>query len=312
MPRTLRATTISGGQISTGQSSTGFLPARDMHRYIVIPISDAVSALSGEQMNALTNIRSSVDNYRLAQGSPERNYIVISDKRRALYEEVWGMFLATIHRENQNSLDFGEAISTPPPLRRATPRNAPTQEETSETMRTIRRRFEEMDRNVQDQVDRVQRPTSPSAASRLADRAAEVTRRSEMREAELRTRGLRGTRIDTSSDIWRQMRAVSNHTFGTTSARSMNSDSAWLDESPMSDPRGRGDVDLMESYIETPEPTQPIMGVEMELDVGPREVEGLDEVSSFDQPVDLPEAPRLLTEEEATTQASTIIDDTER
>lgn len=72
------------------------LPRRYENRYLVLKWDDLQNVLNGQDMDHLGRIMQQVTAFRQAHGHPDRRYVVVSDKRPSLYEEVWGMFLADI------------------------------------------------------------------------------------------------------------------------------------------------------------------------------------------------------------------------
>lgn len=72
------------------------LPHRDMNRYCVIRWDEVGANLTPEQMRNLDDI---LNTLRRTSRRPAREYCVISNKNNDLYEEVWGMKLSEVHRE---------------------------------------------------------------------------------------------------------------------------------------------------------------------------------------------------------------------
>lgn len=78
------------------------LPRRQENRYLTLKWDDIHrSAVTAPEMAVLETIIAKVAGWRGARNKPMRRFICISDKNQSLYEEVWGMKLAEVEKEEE-------------------------------------------------------------------------------------------------------------------------------------------------------------------------------------------------------------------
>jgi len=72
---------------------------RDMGHYIVINRKDLEDYVNDYGKDSLQLILEVIKRGRREDGKPLRDYVLVSDKRPALYEEVWELVLKAIEEE---------------------------------------------------------------------------------------------------------------------------------------------------------------------------------------------------------------------
>lgn len=72
---------------------------RDMGHYIVINRNDVDAYLNDHGKETLQVILEGIESGRRENGKDIRDYVVVSDKRPALYEEVWETVLTALEQE---------------------------------------------------------------------------------------------------------------------------------------------------------------------------------------------------------------------
>lgn len=76
---------------------------RDMGHYIVINRKDVEAYLNDYGKETLQTILEGIKTGRREDGKPLRDYVLVSDKRPALYEEVWELVLKAVEEETEGS-----------------------------------------------------------------------------------------------------------------------------------------------------------------------------------------------------------------
>lgn len=76
---------------------------RDMGHYIVINRKDLEDYVNDYGKDSLQLILEVIKRGRREDGKPLRDYVLVSDKRPALYEEVWELVLKAIEEETEGS-----------------------------------------------------------------------------------------------------------------------------------------------------------------------------------------------------------------
>lgn len=76
------------------------IPQRPAPRYLVAKWDDIHHALDAREVNSLISMLTKISRNRRSRNLADtRQYVVVSDKNQEMYDEVWGMVLAEIEKE---------------------------------------------------------------------------------------------------------------------------------------------------------------------------------------------------------------------
>lgn len=110
-------------------------PTRPSNNYCVRKWSDVDQYLTAEERRLFIELIVKIDTSRMSRQIANRDYVVVSNKNRQMYEEVWGMVMgeASIQETRQETMLSGNIWDQV----RTMSRNRPASVETSPTFRTL-------------------------------------------------------------------------------------------------------------------------------------------------------------------------------
>ena len=115
------------------------IPSRPANNFLVAKWSDIYGSLDSQEVDALIRMLVKLAQHRRTDNRVDnRQYVVVSDKNRSMFDEVWGMVLSEIETSNPR----------PEPVNRSNPYFEATAA-TSGLMRTLRSRLQQFESDIQ-------------------------------------------------------------------------------------------------------------------------------------------------------------------